>query len=170
MNRLELATLLSWAGEAGLQGRKRLQKVVYLLQEAGCPLGCRFILHHFGPYSRDVADTCDEIVAAGLVVESGGPANGEMTYTYSLTPATRKLLEQAPPPKLKLFEELAKYLLNADVWPLELGSTILFFHGQTGDWNKALDDACKFKKVPPDVEPSRSALALAKRVHDACSN
>ncbi len=35
MNRLQLATLLSWAGDNGLQGRKRLQKVVYFLQEAG---------------------------------------------------------------------------------------------------------------------------------------
>ncbi|MFO1064120.1 MAG: hypothetical protein U0892_09680 [Pirellulales bacterium] len=34
MNRLQLATLLSWAGQDGLSGRKRLQKVVYLLQEA----------------------------------------------------------------------------------------------------------------------------------------
>lgn len=72
MNRHQLATLIWWAGEAGIQGRKRLQKVVYFLQQAGCPLDCQYTLHHFGPYSRDVADACDEMVAARLVVESGG--------------------------------------------------------------------------------------------------
>lgn len=59
MNRLQLATLLSWADDQSIQGRKRLQKVVYFLQYAGCPLDCRYTLHHFGPYSRDVADACD---------------------------------------------------------------------------------------------------------------
>ena len=57
MDRYQLATLSSWAGERGIQGRKRLQKVVFLLQAAGCPLSSHFTLHHYGPYSRDVADT-----------------------------------------------------------------------------------------------------------------
>ena len=83
MNRLQMATLLSWADDAGLRGRKRLQKVVFFLQEAGCPLDCRYTLHHYGPYSRDVADRCDEMVAAGLIDESGGPSTGDMQYAYA---------------------------------------------------------------------------------------
>jgi len=51
MNRLQFATLLSWAGEDGLNGRKRLQKIVFALQQIGCPLDSHFILHHYGPYS-----------------------------------------------------------------------------------------------------------------------
>ena len=89
MNRLQLATLLSWAGDNGLHGRKRLQKVVYFLQEAGCPLNCRYSLHHFGPYSCDVADRCDEMVAAGLLEETARPFNGDTQYTYALKPAIR---------------------------------------------------------------------------------
>jgi uncharacterized protein YwgA len=165
MNRLQLATILSWAGQQGLQGRKRLQKVVFFLQEAGCPLDCRYTLHHFGPYSRDVADACDEIVAAGLVRETGGPGDGEMQYTYTLPPATERLLQQTPDAQMQRFQELGKDLLNENIWPLELGSTVLFFYRQQRDWTEALRRACDFKKVRADAGQSQAALALAQRVH-----
>lgn len=171
MNRLQLATLLSWAGESGLQGRKRLQKVVFFLQEAGCPLDCDFTLHHFGPYSRDVADACDEMVAAGFVVEGGGPATGEKQhYTYTLTPDTWKLLEKNPDSGMASFELRAKELIRQPIWPLELGSTILFFERQTGDWQEALKKACEFKKVAPEASESAIALNLTTRYKRSNSN
>jgi uncharacterized protein YwgA len=165
MDRLQLATLLSWAGEGGLQGRKRLQKVVFLLQTAGCPLGCRYTLHHFGPYSRDVAEACDELVAAGLVEESGGPKSNSMTYSYSLTPATRRLLDAGVDPVVQGFENLGRELIAEDLWQLELGSTIQYFYGQEEVWNQALKRACEFKRVDPNDESSQRALTLAQRVH-----
>jgi uncharacterized protein YwgA len=164
MNRLQLATLLSWAEEEGFQGRKRLQKVVFFLQQAGCPLDCRFILHHFGPYSRDVADRCDEMVAAGLVEETGGPANGAMQYSYKLPPSTRKLLPATPDPQLEEFRKLGTELVKENLWTLELGSTILYYKAQVGEWNQALAQACEFKKVPTDHPASKNALAFAQRI------
>lgn len=164
MNRLQLATLLSWAGPNGLQGRKRLQKIVFFLQEAGCPLDCQYTLHHFGPYSRDVADRCDEMVAAGLVDETGGPQNGDMQYGYKLKPDIRALLDRTPNEPMESFQRLATSLIGEDLWTLELGSTILLFYRQTNDWNHALQRACEFKKVPVDIQPSRDALLLAQRI------
>lgn len=163
MNRLQLATLLSWAGDEGLQGRKRLQKVVFFLQEGGCPLDCRFTLHHFGPYSRDVADRCDEIVAAGLVDETGGPSKGDMQYTYRLKPETAKLVQQTSDAQMQGFDSLGKSLIGENLWSLELGSTILFFYRRSRDWDGALARACEFKKVPSNTDSSRAALVLAKR-------
>ena len=163
MNRLQLATLLSWAGDNGLHGRKRLQKVVFFLQEAGCPLDCRYTLHHFGPYSRDVADRCDEMVAAGLIDETGGPANGDKQYAYSLTAATQTALARSPDAVMQPFQERGRSLINEDLWTLELGSTILYFYRQTRNWDQALNNACDFKKVPANVEPSQTALRLAQQ-------
>ncbi len=165
MNRHQLATLISWAGEQGFSGRKRLQKVVFFLQQAGCDLRCHYTLHHFGPYSRDVAHACDEMVAAGLVIEDGGPQNGNMQYLYKLKPDIRELVNQSPEPQVEEFQALGKELIEKDLWQLELGSTILFFHRQKLDWNHALDEACKFKKVSTTDEASQSALSLAKRFH-----
>lgn len=163
MNRLQLATLLSWADETGIKGRKRLQKIVFFLQEAGCPLDCRYTLHHYGPYSRDVADRCDEMVAARLIDEAGGPANGDMQYAYKLTAQTRQLLLQLHDAEMEPFRESATLLFGENIWTLELGSTILFFYRQDGDWNQALAGACEFKKVSSAAAASQAALTLAKR-------
>lgn len=160
MNRLQLATLLSWAGEKGLEGRKRLQKLVFFLQQAGCPLQCQYMLHHYGPYSRDVADACDEMVAAGLIEETVGSS-----YCYKLTPATWNHLADAPDSKMELFRELAVSLIHEDIWPLELGSTILYFYMHSHDWDMSLAQACKYKKVDAASRVSQAALVLAKRVN-----
>ncbi|MCU0713968.1 MAG: hypothetical protein MUC43_18065 [Pirellula sp.] len=161
MNRRQLATLLSWAGETGLQGRKRLQKVVYFLQQAGCKLNCEYTLHHFGPYSRDVAEICDEMVAAGLIEESAGSQ-----YSYKLMPRTEEFLKQAQDEQMNLFSHLGKELLVEKNWTLELGSTIHFYYRQLGNWEQALKEACAFKKVPDEGQSADAALSLAKRFVD----
>ncbi len=171
MNRLQMATLLSWAEADGIQGRKRLQKVVFMLQCAGCRLGCRYTFQHFGPYSRDVADACDELVAAGLVDEQRvETAGGGVSYAYALKPEARRFLAQGPDAAMQRFRELGSELIRADPWQLELGSTILFFHAQNADWEQALVRACEFNWVPPTAEASRNALALAQRVHGCRMN
>src|SRR5258705_142192 len=129
MDRYQLAMIGSWADERGIQGRKRLQKVVFFLQAAGCPLDCRFTLHHYGPYSRDVADVCDEMVAAGLLEEHVTPNATGAQYGYKLTARTRQLLDAmaredgARAATLQPFRDLANRLMGEDLWRLELNSS-----------------------------------------------
>lgn len=162
MNRLQFATLLSWAGEQGLEGRKRLQKVVYFLQRAGCPLNCNYILHHYGPYSHDVAEACDEMVAAGLVVEEAVESGEIKKYRYMLSSKTKALMTQSSDSEISAFEDLGKKLIGESMWPLELGSTILYFLGQGDNWDSALEMGCKYKNVNPNDSSSKAALKLAK--------
>jgi len=170
MNRLQLATLLSWAGDDGVAGRKRLQKVVFFLQQAGCPCDCHFTLHHFGPYSRDVAELCDEMVVAGLIEEDGGAQAGSKQYKYALKPQTREMLNQASYGQMTQFRDLGEKLIKEKLWSLELGSTILYFHRQLGDWDVAKSRACEFKKVVVDSEQSREALILAQQIPSAIAS
>jgi uncharacterized protein len=173
MNRLQLATLLSWAGDNGLQGRKRLQKVVFFLQEAGCPLDCEYTLHHFGPYSRDVADRSDEMVTAGLLHEKVEVINGLTQYTYSLSPAIRGSVLAEPDRQVESFRSLGSELMDparTNLWWLELGSTILFYLHGTKNWSDAFAQACKFKKVAPEDKASQLALELARRFHRQAVN
>ena len=163
MNRIQLATLLSWAAETGIQGRKRLQKVAFFLQQAGCPLNCEYTLHYFGPYSRDVADTCDEMVAAGLIEERGGREAGVMQYAYKLKPSTRDYLRQVADASMEKFETVGKELIQENIWRLELGSTILLYYRCNGNWSEAMSQACKFKKADPTLQKNIEALELAKR-------
>jgi uncharacterized protein YwgA len=170
MDRYQLAMLGSWTAERGIQGRKRLQKVVFFLQAAGCPLGCRFTLHHYGPYSRDVADVCDEMVMAGLLEEQVSPNAAGAQYGYKLTALTKQLLEtlaqqdSGRAEALAPFRNLAGRLLNEDLWRLELGSTILYFYKQSGDWTLAVDQACEFKKAAKENPATQAATQLAQEV------
>ena len=105
------------------------------------------------------------MVAAGLVDETGGPQNGDMQYTYKLKPDTRALLDQTPNEPMQRFRELGTRLIAESIWPLELGSTILFFYRLANDWDLALTRACEFKKVPGGAEINAVALGLAQGVH-----
>ncbi len=86
------ATPLLIVREVGtLLGKTRFQKLACLLsaesQRRGLPdIGLRFELYLHGPYSRELSKTVDELVRAGLLVESSHatPA-GNLQYVYTLS-------------------------------------------------------------------------------------
>ncbi len=166
MNRYQLAKLVSWAGR--LQSRKRMQKVVFMLQAAGCPIPANYYLHHYGPYSDEVARLADEMVRNGLLTENEGEVMGNVTYSYQLADSTTQQLqslEQTPQgiewaSELAPFETKARRLLRADLRQLEYASTILFFQKQGNDWPQAVEKAEKFKQTPA----VRDSLALAQEI------
>ncbi|MBC7852141.1 MAG: hypothetical protein IAF94_01795 [Pirellulaceae bacterium] len=166
MNRYQLAKFVSWAGR--LQSRKRMQKVVFMLQAAGCPIPANYYLHHYGPYSDEVARLADEMVRNGLLTESEGEVMGNVTYSYRLPDLTSQQLQSLEQTEqgikwageLAPFEAKAKRLLGVEVRQLEYASTILFFKQQGNDWDQAVEKAEKFKKTTA----VRDALPLAKEV------
>ena len=84
MNRYQLAKIVQWAGT--LRSRKRMQKMIFLLKAAGCPLDADYDLHHYGPYSQDVARLTDEMVREKLLCETTERAPyGSSIPTFSPT-------------------------------------------------------------------------------------
>src|SRR5262249_1319852 len=130
MTRYQLAKLVEWAGT--LNSRKRLQKVVFLLQSAGCPFDAEYTLHHYRPYSQEVARLSDEMVQVGLLEETSEQNQVGLQYSYDLTKNAAKEvaeLDQTPKGKklasqLSPYEAKAKKLLNTDLWLLEVASTL----------------------------------------------
>jgi uncharacterized protein YwgA len=92
MTRYQLAKLVQWAGT--LRTRKRLQKAVFMLQASGCPLDAEFILHHYGPYSQEVARLSDEMVETDLLGEESRPNQVGLQYCYSLTEHAKERIAQ----------------------------------------------------------------------------
>lgn len=170
MDKYGLAKLIEWAGHEGVQGRKRLQKVVYFLQRAGCPFEAEYILHHYGPYSRDVAEACDALTAASFVEETSATKNGNTQYRYTMTPSGLEAIGRAEgqigdkAKTFQQFESRAKDLIVKPIPELELGSTILYCRGRASSWEDAVDEACRFKGINPssDGELVDSAHKLAK--------
>lgn len=68
---MELKLAVAYLAAATIiRGKKALQKLVYFLQEAGIPLGCTFSMHLYGPYSNEVAQEYDELVALEILHEA----------------------------------------------------------------------------------------------------
>jgi len=162
-----LAKLAQLAGT--IDGRKRLQKIVFFLQSAGLPMGAEFALHHFGPYSWDVAQACDELVSAGVLSEEAKRNQVGRQYSYRLTERGSRLLDRAGETneqlnqQFKQFQHIAQDLLQEDLRGLELGSTILYFKQQGVEWNEAARRACEFKSVDQNDDRVQSAIDLARR-------
>ncbi len=165
MNRLELATLVEWAGE--IKTRKRLQKVVYMLQAAGCSLRAEYTLHHYGPYSFDVAALTDEMVGAELLDEKKIQSGTGRSFSYKLTKHAKSQLStiQQIPDGLFQHKRLAIRLLNdQDLSKLELGATVTYFHKQGESWDDAVIAAARFKKKKPDSTIMIEAGQFARKV------
>ena len=153
MNRYQLAKIVQWAD--CLQSRKRLQKVVFMLIAKGCPLEADFLLHHYGPYSPDVARLSDQMVQAALLVEKVGQNQVGVQYSYRLSDETIRQIEEVEKTpqgqelkaRLSPFESIAKKLLNEDLRQLEYASTIVYFRAQGSDWPESIEKACLFKKT-----------------------
>src|SRR5262245_4108 len=147
MTRYQLAKLIEWAGT--LRTRKKMQKVVFLLQAAGCPYGADFGLHHYGPYSQDLARLADEMVRQGLLRE--GSTGQEYHYTLS-EDARAKLAEFESGSEgatavggVAPFAECARRLLAVEVKELEVAATVAFFRRQGHEWPAALEKTRLFK-------------------------
>lgn len=166
MKRYQLAKLVDWAGR--LESRKRLQKVVYMLQAAGCQLDADFYLHRYGPYSDDVARLTDEMVRADLLKESETQISCGSMYTYQLPAAIKQKLGETEVTErgvewmnqMVSFEDLAKSLFKADAKQLEYASTIVYFRKQGLDWPDAVARAEQFKQTPA----VKDALGLAQSI------
>jgi len=166
VNRYQLAKLVEWADR--LHTRKRLQKVVYMLQSAGCPFDAEFTLHHYGPYSQEVARLSDEMVRNGLLEESTGHNMMGLEYSYQLPDGTRDQITQLEAStegrewaeQIRRFEPLARELFASDLKQLEYASTIVFFRRRGLDWPTAVEKARAFKGTDAVLK----AEPLARRV------
>jgi hypothetical protein len=153
MTRYQLAKLVDWAGT--LRNRKRLQKVVFLLQASGCPFDAEYTLHHYGPYSQEVARLSDEMVQTQLLKEESQPNQVGLQYSYHLTDHAKASLaaleatlegKQMVAPLIP-FEQRARELLGTDLWELEVASTLVYFRQQGHDWQDSVERTCKFKNL-----------------------
>jgi uncharacterized protein YwgA len=163
-----------------LPNRKRIQKIVYLLKSAGCPIDASYCLHYYGPYSADVASVLNQLVQMKVLVEDELPATGSgRQFKYRLSKSGAVSLaefeESAPGQKAAVEIErhvsLFRKLMESDLTPLELAATIVFKR-QTGlKWDDALADTCSLKRVartaPSLVEGARLARSIVSREYPA---
>jgi hypothetical protein len=142
------------------------------VQLAGLDLQAEYSLHFYGPYSQDVADGVDTLVAAGILKEESEPFQGGLQYSYRATDKGHEFIVKhettaegrrdtaALEPFIPMFLELN----GEQMWPLEIAATIAFFKKQQGaSWDEAVDKAIKFKQVTPLAPEVKQAQTIARR-------
>lgn len=132
---LKLARVIVACG--GIDGRVKMQKIVYLLQEIGYDLPFDdFMIRQHGPFSRSVAWATDMLTGAEVVIEKekeiGQSNEGDpvLQYLYcvreEITPLICESFDVATPAGKPPIDEVARELVKHDRAVLEVAATRRF--------------------------------------------
>lgn len=107
-------------------GRKKLQKMIYILKKNGIPFGEKYEFHLFGPYSEELSLRVDELSNLGLIRETKEDKSSYFQYRYTITEEGQQFLthydNQFPD-----YQEAIRLLKKKSSRFLELVSTMLYF-------------------------------------------
>jgi len=133
----EVASLICILGK--VDGRKRLQKIVYLLQQKGFPFAEDFEYGQFGPYSRELSSEIGVLVENDLIYEETEATMLGDRFKYEPTAALHESLEinsdnvklHAGEKEMEIITIINKEATNV----LEVASSMLFLlkSGHTGE-------------------------------------
>lgn len=144
-----------------IEGRKKLQKLVHILKEAGFPFKFRYGYHFHGPFSSELKAGIDALVADGMVQEEEGEtfSGDHRQFTYRLDDSARAFLPSAIAPD---WAALARSLNEKSPKELEAISTVIFL------MREGCDDARlreRFLLLKPHLSHQMpSALQAAQRL------
>jgi len=122
---------------------------------AGSDLDTEFALHHYGPFSAELADAAEELMLIGAIDE-----RHEQVGPFGLFQTVYRLPESAPqrpelPPKEK------RILLELDCFStteLEMASTIAHFLREGVSYDQAVAEAASLK-------PTKAILPVMEKAH-----
>jgi len=133
---LTIAKVVQACGE--IEGRVKLQKIVYLLSAMGYGLPFRdFQVRHYGPFSPRLAAALDFLVQAGVVDEQPVEVGSEYPrFDYRATSRYSELLSAyvqvtGPEDKPEL-GKIASQLSQLDRATLEIAATMCFLEHEEG--------------------------------------
>ena len=142
---LLLGQLLKTTGP--IRGRKKLQKIVQLLQTVGCvPFGYSYQFSFFGPYSAELKADVDALALEGLVQEDKeATAQGHQTYVFAAGEKMERLLNDLATQEPAPWGLLACELNSRTAVELEGISTVAFL--QKMGWSaEALEEQFRILK------------------------
>lgn len=140
LDEMKLARVVDACG--GIDGRVKMQKIVYLLTVMGYDLPYDdFTIRQQGPFSRAVACAADTLKGAEILQETpsdlGTSSSGEPMVRYSyrvrdkVVPFIRQHFDVAGPPDRPSLDEIAGKLKQNDRAVLEVAATRVFLECQS---------------------------------------
>lgn len=150
---LILAIIATLPGKK-VKGKKRLQKLAFLLKEAGLRYSARFDIRDYGPFSREIASAANLLAATGAIQEIEEPLGASRTFVTVYT------LERTGTSKHPLSDKYKTLLTQLDHFgtvDLEVAATYQFFRSSGFS-----DSAAKQKTV--ELKPTKTSPAVMKNI------
>lgn len=69
----------------GITGRKKLQKMIFILKKMGVPFQEKYEFHIYGPYSEELTARVEELCDMGFLTEELQDKGSYKQYKYSVT-------------------------------------------------------------------------------------
>ncbi|MFD1036899.1 YwgA family protein [Virgibacillus byunsanensis] len=123
-NHTKLMQFFSVAKE--VTGRKKLQKMIYILQKCDVPFEEKYQFHVYGPYSEELTLRMEELCNLGFVHEEKEEKSNYHQYHYQITKDGHEFLSQFAMEMPDMSERIG-LLNNQSSRFLELVSTMLYF-------------------------------------------
>ncbi|ARD48739.1 hypothetical protein SporoP37_11650 [Sporosarcina sp. P37] len=120
----KIVQFVSLANE--INGRKKMQKMVYILKKMNFPFAEKYELHMYGPYSEELTLRVEELCEMGFLAERFEDKGSYKQYCYQVTEEGSKFLTTADAPKTQLSDCIGRLNEKSSRF-LELVSTLLFF-------------------------------------------
>ena len=126
-------------------GRTIIQKLCYFAEAIDIPLGYRFSVYQYGPYSQELYMHIDDMVINGLINDENMSNKLKAgTSVYSLSESAKHLLEVSSEKLEKIKDSvsfLIDYLKKYSPRDLELMSTTHYYYTANKNYYGELDDA-----------------------------
>ncbi|ASN04024.1 YwgA family protein [Virgibacillus necropolis] len=113
-------------------GRKKLQKMIFILQKCKVPFEEKYQFHFYGPYSEELTLRTEELCNLGFIDEVKEDKSNYYQYNYTITENGKEFLEQFTL-NMPEIEGKVELLKNRSSRFLELVSTMLYFDNQSRD-------------------------------------
>lgn len=145
-----------------LQGRVRIQKIMYLLRRVEPPLldGVNFFYHHYGPFSSEVASSVSSALSWRVLEQHIESFDEEMQrYEYRLGPGIKDSAAPLDEEYRAVVTDVVRYVENQHWRTLELAATVDFLEQSAAlSRSEALEQALRLK---PACDPFQApALAI----------
>ena len=109
----------------GVTGRKKLQKMIYILKKIGVPFQEKYEFHIYGPYSEELTARFEELCDMGFILEQKEDKSSYVQYRYTVTEEGLEFRNALGKPVLENREHAVR-LNGKSARFLELTATLLF--------------------------------------------
>lgn len=161
---IEVSTLVRAAG-GRIVGKVRLQKMVYLIDQLGCPTGFPFEYHHYGPYSAELAEAVEDAEIFGEIASHPERRADGVPYVVYEAGETRERDVDSPLEAADIRSAL-QLMQSCSATVLELAATIhwLSFYEGIADWSREL---IRRKGVKTEGGRTEQAIKLLRQLEIA---